>query len=341
MRLRNSFLVLAVFLSGAITAEDRVKEPYCKWDDNITGARLGVSDNMLKPRGDHASEQIAEHLPAGLPTTNYAANSSEVLLAQPDFLIMYDTDLKVALWTAHRLTRDEAAASPPRENSTEPPVAEKRADSFRSDLRLAAGEQSTCKNYKEPIFDQGHMVPNADLDFFSPGESIARSMDHSFLMSNMTPQHCAFNRGPWLVLESLSRSWASAAPETWIITGTVFDRDGNNLRDTDQAAWKMTGKSGVPSVAIPSHQYKIIVQKDGADFKTMTVLVPNVDKKISNTEMPDYLKGKVSDLTEVKQLTGLDFFVGETVAEATELWPLSGRWQPVLSGPCKREYPDF
>ncbi len=63
------------------------------------------------------------------------------------------------------MTRYEAAAKPPRNEADELNDArddgEMRADSFRSDPRIKPEERSRCREYKEPIFDLGHMVPNA------------------------------------------------------------------------------------------------------------------------------------------------------------------------------------
>lgn len=316
------------------------KEPYCRWHDPIDENRIADSDALLLPLESHAATQLSEHLPNGMPSAVSVADPSELLLAQPDYIIWYDMDLRAPLWTAHHLTQAEAIAKPPRTNSGEAPKAEKRADSFRSDPRLNEIQKSTCKNYKEPIFDQGHMVPNADLDFLTPGETISRSMDHTFLMSNMTPQHCAFNRGPWQVLEGLVRDWASQHENTWIITGAIYDRDGNVGRDADENAWRMKGKSGQRLVAIPSHQYKIVAVKDGDAWKAISFMIPNNDLLVNKSDMPEYMKSHLVSLTSIAEASGITFMEGLEIQEAVEIWPTVGSWnRPLISG-CKDSYPD-
>jgi endonuclease G len=214
------------------------------------------------------------------------------LLAQPHFVIWYDTDLRAVRWTAHHLTRFEAAVNPTKGHEETNDVeddGEARRDSFRSDPRLDPAQQSTCRDYKEPIFDQGHMVPNAEVDFMTPGIPHALGMDQSFLLSNMTPQHCALNRGPWWVLEDLIRDWATQADDTWIVTGAVYDRDGTPGRDPDSAAWCMKGQDAQRRVAIPSAQYKIVARWGAGQWQTVTVLLPNTDRLVTKSEMDGYL----------------------------------------------------
>jgi len=47
-------------------------------------------------------------------------------------------------------------------------------------------------------------------------------MLNTYMMSNMAPQHCAFNRGTWLILEELVRHWAEEKKTIYVITGAVL-----------------------------------------------------------------------------------------------------------------------
>ena len=71
--------------------------------------------------------------------------------------------------------------------------------------------RSPCRDYDEPILEQGLMVPYANVDSVTAGMRTSLGMDHSFLMSNMTRQHCAFNSGSWMALENLVRHWAQGS----------------------------------------------------------------------------------------------------------------------------------
>ena len=185
------------------------------------------------------------------------------------------------------------------------------------------------------------MVPNADVDFLTAGMEKSLGMDHSFLMSNMTPQHCAFNRGPWMVLEGLVRYWAMQADETWIVTGAVFDRDGVLGRDSDETAWRMKGQDG-RRVAIPSAQYKIVAQREQGRWQVLTVLIPNTDDTFNRNELNEFLDDHVKSLDEIRQVTGLRFFQEIVVDESDALWPVpeGKKWLRQLTQHCKADYPD-
>ena len=340
LRLMRSigFCLTAVVVAWSSLAHGD-KEPYCSWDSEITEDRLMASDQYLYSSNDpRIDAAIAEHLPWGLPAGINPDDPSEFLLVQPHFVIFYDSDLRVPLWTAHHLNQYEAQVT---RNGTGSEDWEARADSFRSDPRLQPDQKSTCRDYKEPIFDQGHLVPNADLDFITAGAPHSIGMDHSFLMSNMTPQHCAFNRGPWWVLESLVQEWATSADDTWIIAGTLFDRDEDDLRDPDIDAWLMEGKDGDRRVAIPSSQYKIIAQWTGQEWSTISFIIPNSDELVPNNQMPDFMQDHVVSLDQIADASGFDFLGNHAVVEATLMWPVFGSWPSVLTSRCQNTYPDF
>jgi endonuclease G len=264
---------------------------------------------------------VKTHLPFGMPRKDSSTNA-EKLLVQPHYLIWYDPDLRAPLWTAHRMTKEDTAKS------------RTRADSFRSDPRLAATEKSECSDDMEPIFDQGHMVPNGDM-----GRSNA-AMDNTFLMSNMTPQHCAFNRGIWQVLEKRVRDWALEVDNTWVITGTVFDRKKPIGRDANADAWRMNGKKG-RRVGIPNAQYKVIVREaDGGGFETLTILWPNNDTIHTKKQIPKLIAGHITTLDAVAQRSGFRFLQSAQVSEESALFPAPKPWGGPLTAKCKANYPN-
>src|SRR6202045_5154311 len=78
-----------------------------------------------------------------------------------------------------------------------------RSDSFRADPDLPPGAGATPEDYDEPNFDQGHVAGDGFFNYAAEPER------QSFLMSNMTPQTAANNRGPYRALEINSREWAA------------------------------------------------------------------------------------------------------------------------------------
>jgi len=297
----------------------RQQEPQCDWQIGVQ--RVDVADAELYEEGDPRTQAaVGTHLPFGMPDRQ-GAGSAEHLLAQEHYLIWYDDDLRAPLWTADRLTQDQADDERDRKNS------------FRSDLRLSEDARSQCADYEEPIFDRGHMVPRSDMNRTNV------AMDNTFIMSNMTPQHCAFNRGPWEVLEGLIRNWAGQVETTWIITGAVYDRSAPPGRDSDDEAWRMNGQLGA-RVAIPSAQYKIVARRANGGWETLSILLPNNDMIVPNEYMHEYIQGHVTTLNAIEQLSGSRFLQNATVSESPMLWPVDGDWPSSLAGNCERHYPE-
>ncbi len=179
------------------------------------------------------------------------------------------------------------------------------------------------------------------------------AMLNTFLMSNMAPQHCAFNRGPWQVLEGRIRSWVRSRGEAWIITGAIFDRDTVPGRDPDGRAWRMQSRDKKRRVAIPSAFYKIVLAGDPQtqELQAIAVLLPNIDKKIPRRELPGYLTAHLVSIDVIETLTGHRFFsklaAGDRATEnrlttiaAPALWAGGEVWPGPLDFKCKADYPE-
>lgn len=318
------FKLLLLVTITLISITSYAKEAYCTWEKNIDHDRvINSTETIYKNYSNKTKAAIKQHLPFGMPSSN---GSNETLLAQENYINWYDKDLRVSLWTSIRLTK---------KNLEQKEVLKiPREDSFRSDPRIESYERSECADYKEGIFDQGHMVPNASL------QHSYQAMDNSFLMSNMTPQHCAFNRGIWQILESLQRKWATEFGEIFVISGTIFDRNSDGKRDSDQIAWRMKGKRG-PRVAIPSHQYKVLLRKNGTKWHSLSFIMPNIDLKVSNSNALEYLKNHIQTTTNIDAVTGIDFSNGKEIIEGTDLWSFAGKMPSSLAGRCKNDYADY
>jgi endonuclease G len=68
-------------------------------------------------------------------------------------------------------------------------------------------------DYTNSGFDRGHLAPAGDMKWSET------AMDESFLMSNISPQKPAFNRGIWKKLEEKIRSWAIENDSIIVVTG--------------------------------------------------------------------------------------------------------------------------
>src|SRR6185503_15650951 len=144
------------------------------------------------------------------------------------------------LWVSYRLTRTDL----------EPQLT--RTNCFRRDPRLPVAAAATCEDYDEDTYDRGHLCPNSDM------ERAIEAMINTYMFSNMTPQFSNFNRGIWERLEGHTRKWAKAKKTLFVISGAIFDRDHDGVRDSDSQATRV---SPLNRVAVPSHFYKILIHK--------------------------------------------------------------------------------
>ncbi len=155
---------------------------------NCTPGEKKSADEQLWLSKTDKQKSIERNLPWGVPESS-TGSADEMLLVQRDYVIDYDKVLRVPIWSAERLDGKGLGKV-------------SRVDCFRRDPRIAAPAASLPSDYKEPIFDQGHLTPNGDMS------KALIPVLNSFIMSNMAPQFCQFNRGVWQIFESLVRLWA-------------------------------------------------------------------------------------------------------------------------------------
>lgn len=264
-------------------------------------ARLNLTDAQKRAAEDR-------HLPFGLHRAPANA-SNEFLLHQREWVTWYDGDLRVPLWVAYRLTRAEAVATRPRLNC------------FRQDPRLSAEFSATCEDYRRDPFDRGHIIPRSDLN-----RSLS-AMANSFILSNMAPQFPNFNQigKVWEVLENRVRRWAIRTGSIHIISGSVFDRDGDRRRDGDDEAQR-AGETR--RVAVPSHFYKIVIHERPSGFTdTISFLLPHDDISESNPEAN--LRANIVTIDELEAVTGINFFpeMDDARESVVEGFRAPGLWQ--------------
>lgn len=292
--------VLAGLLAGGLTlvaGQSAAASDVCSAQEKLT------ADRSLVLSSQEVATAVAEHLPWGAPRP-LIARPNEQLLVQHDYVIEYDRSLRVPMWTADHVVGTEIDQV-------------HRSDCFRVDPRLSKEVASAPSDYDEPIFDQGHLTPSADLT------TSRLAVHNSFVMSNMAPQFCQFNRGVWQILEGLTRLWAKDHGEVYVLSGSVFDRDGDGVRDLDANAMHMVSRNGKKRVGVPSAFYKIIAyrQPDGS-LATLTVMMPHDQTDLDGDAAFAYISSHIVPLAKVKAVSGLAFFPegGATINEATSLW---------------------
>jgi DNA/RNA endonuclease G (NUC1) len=270
---------------------------------NCTPAEKSAADAQLWLNKRDKTASITRNLPWGLPES-----ASTRLLVQRDYVIGYSDSLLVPLWTAHRLASSGLGK-------------ETRVDCFRRDPRIPAPAASLPSDYDDPIFDQGHMSPNGDMT------KTLNTGINSFIMSNMSPQYCQFNRGVWQIFESLVRIWAEEQGTLYVMTGSVFDRDGDgdDLRDPDAVAPRMKSRNKKARVAVPSHFYKILIHRfnDGR-VNALAVMMPNDKTNLDGDEAIQYIEDHLIAVADLQKLAGLVLFPDVALPmpdRASALWP--------------------
>jgi endonuclease G len=280
--------------------------------DTCTAEQKAEADKRLWLNKRDKQLALERHLPGGAPQTG----SNESLFIHRDYVINYSSTLLVPIWTAHRLDARGLGKID-------------RIDCFRQDPRINSPLASLPSDYSEPIFDQGHLSPNGDM---SRG---LYPVLNSFPMSNMTPQYCQFNRGVWQILESMVRLWAKERKTVHVITGSVFDRDGDGQRDADADAKRMKSNNGKTRVAVPSHMYKIIVDRRGSTAESLAILLPHDQTDVDGTQAQQFLEEHVRPIADIEAVTGIRFNI--TANEATSLWPITGTpARSLVSAVCRK-----
>ena len=236
---------------------------------------------------------VLEHLPFGLPVGVTASDTEEVLV-NGGYVMLYDHDLRTALWTSYHLTQTDRSGA----------KGKIRVDCFRPDPRIEH-DGPVLSDYKEPIFDRGHLANDADL------KDELREQLNSYVLTNMSPQHCRFNRGIWLTAENLTRHWASTYNELYIITGVIFDRNDDNVRDSDADAIRMKSNNGQARVAVPSSYYKVIYRPlDNGEFAVIAMMLEHDNDK-SGTSWKDtkkHVQNSILPLSELEDAADFTFF---------------------------------
>ena len=208
------------------------------------------------------SELTASDLLLGMPF------GADLYLHKTGFSLGYSNKKRQAIWVAYILSADNLQTKQ-----------FARKDRFNVDPAIKFFPVYP-KDYAKSGFDKGHLAPAADMTY-----SI-KSMNNSFLMTNISPQIPGCNRGIWKRLESKVRLWAKREKRLYVITGPVFS-------DTPS----MLGKTKIP---VPVAFFKVVFDLT-PPHKMAAFIVPNHTTKRQ-------LESFAVSVDTVELLTGLDFF---------------------------------
>lgn len=260
---------------------------------NCTADEKTTADKQLIEIANDTEAQLAlasEHLPFGIHSPNSVA-TNQLILYQGGYVLSYDADLLTTLWASYRLTNADISGASGND----------RINCFRTDPRLN-DKSPKPSDYDEPIYDRGHMANDADL------KDDTTEQVNSYIYSNMSPQHCRFNRGIWLSLEHMTRKWASNENYNRLLvtTGAIFDRDETIGRDLDTNALRMASNNGKSRVAVPSHYYKIFLRQDIDGWKSIAFLLPHNNNSAGLTwqEVLPEVMDSITSIEKIEERTG-------------------------------------
>lgn len=233
------------------------------------------------------------HLKFGAPVATGPTANERILVAD-SYVVDHDDDLRTTIWVGYRLTARDVIDGQGLD----------RVDCFRRDPRIPSAAAANPADYKEPRFDQGHMANDADM------KDVLIDQINTYVMSNMSPQECKFNRGIWLSLESLTRVWASKFHTVYVTSGAIFDRNGDSIRDDDSDAVRMKSNSGKKRVAVPSQYYKVILRKDQDGFHSIAFLLDHT-KTAHGVKWADVrpdVENAITTIEEIEDKSDLKLF---------------------------------
>lgn len=186
------------------------------------------------------------------------------------YTLSYVEKYELAEWTAYMLNKDLL---------NKPNV--DRFQNFIPDYNVST-RSSFYSDYANSGFNRGHLVPAGDMAF----DTVA--MRESFYMSNITPQHRAFNNGIWKELEENIRDWTYKSETLYIITGPVLTNPITTIGIENR-------------VTVPSAFYKVIMDYSSPEKKGIAFIIPN---ELSVRRLEEYM----CTIDDVERATGLDFF---------------------------------
>ena len=210
----------------------------------------------------HVSCLANDNLDLGVPSTNGQ------LVDRIGYAFLYSEKHEQPLWVSYKLTKAEVRNK----------VA-KRKDNFRLDPVIKTGS-ATIADYKGSGYDRGHLAPAADMAWSK------KAMSESFLLTNMSPQVPALNRGMWRILEEQIRKWALKEKELYIITGPIIRPNYKTI--------------GPNKVTVPQWYYKIIVDYHQPEIKALAFMIPN-------RKPQKFLQSFAVSIDKLEEVTQLDF----------------------------------
>ncbi|CAH0049091.1 unnamed protein product [Clonostachys solani] len=175
---------------------------------------------------------------------------------------------------------------------------DRKNSNFVEDPDVPQKFRGLLKDYFRSGYDRGHQVPAADCKWSQ------QAMDDTFYLTNMCPQVGeGFNRDYWAHFEDFCRRLTVRYPSVRIVTGPLYLPRKDPVDNKWYVKYEMIGSP--PSIAVPTHFYKVIFAEDGrvgGNVALGAFVLPNApisnDKPITDFEVP---------VEAVERASGLEF----------------------------------
>lgn len=208
-----------------------------------------------------------------------------------NYSMLYDENLKVALWVAYPLHDCYLGSSGRSEAWQFDPVI---PQSYQMNMARSGFIDQTGYS----TYDRGHQLPSAD-----------RTVDNAtnaatFYYTNMTPQQSSFNRGLWGALEDFVRENMPVGDTLYVVTGCA-------VTTAEQPSLLLAShKSYGDRIAVPRAYFKVLVRSsvddelpNNSNAECIGFWLPNVS--MTGTKLNASFAMSVS---EIEALTGFEFF---------------------------------
>lgn len=225
--------------------------------------------------------------PAGLFEYGFPGPVSDIA-SRSALISSYDRRLRNPHWVIEHITPQSLALKD----------ADRKHSTFLEDDVVPPKFRGLLKDYFRSGYDRGHQVPAADAKWSQ------KAMDETFYLSNMCPQVGeGFNRDYWAHFEDFCRRLTVKYPSVRIVTGPLYLPRKDPVDNKWYVKYEMIGSP--PSVAVPTHFYKVIFAEDGrvgGNVALGAFVLPNApisnDKPITDFEVP---------VEAVERASGLEF----------------------------------
>ena len=228
-----------------------------------------VWNKYIQPsNAENAHTQIEIPACDSLEVVKTPSSVESEIVRYPGFTVSFNPQHHIPNYVAWTLTGNEAQGE----------EVKKRTDNFAPDPNVYGCP--TLNDYKGSGYDRGHMAPAGDMKWS------VDAMNASFLLTNMTPQAHALNKGAWRTLEEKCREWAKRDSAVIIVCGPIL---------TD----KLTERIGNTGVTVPKRFFKV-------------VLSPSISQGIGfimdNGQVKGGMQAAAVSIDSVEAVTGYDFF---------------------------------